>query len=247
MDPEGTEAKSLHSLVDFSGKSVLEVGCGEGRLTWQYAQKARKITAIDPESEKIATAIKKRPKELENKLEFLESTLLEFKPDDNNSKFDVVLLSWSLCCMEAEDMLPGLERAYEILNTGGLLIDIHPYGESEHLEIHSANKLWRAGRTQDKNNYLVYKQADEALQKVIEKDMFIVESECSLPLLNHYDNMLEFEEWIAENWNDTSIDQKTLSKARKLEKEIGTVSEVIVREKVSFASLRPNVNYNSQS
>ena len=33
IDPEGTEIEAIHDLVDFSGKKVLEVGCGDGRMT----------------------------------------------------------------------------------------------------------------------------------------------------------------------------------------------------------------------
>ena len=32
-DPEGTEIKTLLKHVSLGGKEVLEVGCGEGRLT----------------------------------------------------------------------------------------------------------------------------------------------------------------------------------------------------------------------
>ena len=36
-DPEGNEKKYLHQFADLKEKRVLEVGCGEGRLTWKYA------------------------------------------------------------------------------------------------------------------------------------------------------------------------------------------------------------------
>ena len=33
LGPEGAHARSVRSLVDLRGPDVLEVGCGEGRLT----------------------------------------------------------------------------------------------------------------------------------------------------------------------------------------------------------------------
>ena len=39
-DPEGVERRTIHDLVDFNGKGVFEVGCGEGRMTWLYADAA---------------------------------------------------------------------------------------------------------------------------------------------------------------------------------------------------------------
>ena len=35
IDPEGTEIEAIHDLVDFSGKKVLEVGCGDAELADQ--------------------------------------------------------------------------------------------------------------------------------------------------------------------------------------------------------------------
>ena len=42
-DAEKHERKALHKLVDFKNQRVLEVGCGEGRLTWEYAYLAQQL------------------------------------------------------------------------------------------------------------------------------------------------------------------------------------------------------------
>ncbi|MEO1286583.1 MAG: methyltransferase domain-containing protein [Chloroflexota bacterium] len=46
-DPENLEYLKLHSLVDFSGKTVLEIGSGDGRLTELYHDVAQSIVGID--------------------------------------------------------------------------------------------------------------------------------------------------------------------------------------------------------
>jgi cyclopropane fatty-acyl-phospholipid synthase-like methyltransferase len=33
IDPEGVETRAIRELIDFAGKDVLEIGCGEGRMT----------------------------------------------------------------------------------------------------------------------------------------------------------------------------------------------------------------------
>ncbi len=94
LDPEDTETKALHDYADFSGKRVLEIGCGDGRLTWRYADRAAHVIAIDPKAEDIETALEDCPAELRERIEFrvarLEDLILPAE------KFDLALLSWSL-------------------------------------------------------------------------------------------------------------------------------------------------------
>jgi 16S rRNA A1518/A1519 N6-dimethyltransferase RsmA/KsgA/DIM1 with predicted DNA glycosylase/AP lyase activity len=47
-DPEGVETRIIHDLVDFNGKDVFEVGCGEGRMTWLYADAASSVLGFEP-------------------------------------------------------------------------------------------------------------------------------------------------------------------------------------------------------
>ncbi len=94
IDPEDTETEALHEYVDFSGKRVLEIGCGDGRLTWRYADRAAHIVAIDPKAEDIEIAIEECPTELRDKIEFRVARLEEL--DLPAEKFDLALLSWSL-------------------------------------------------------------------------------------------------------------------------------------------------------
>jgi ubiquinone/menaquinone biosynthesis C-methylase UbiE len=46
-DPEGFEVKNLLIAAEFSGRQVLEIGCGTGWLTRQYAGSARHVIGID--------------------------------------------------------------------------------------------------------------------------------------------------------------------------------------------------------
>ncbi|HEY2965307.1 MAG TPA: class I SAM-dependent methyltransferase, partial [Actinomycetota bacterium] len=48
IDPEGNETEALFALVDLGDAEVLEIGCGDGRLTWRYADRTAHVTAIDP-------------------------------------------------------------------------------------------------------------------------------------------------------------------------------------------------------
>ncbi len=94
IDPEDTETTALHGFVDFSGKHVLEIGCGDGRLTWRYAGRVAHVIAIDPDADEIATAIEDCPPALRERAEFRVAHLEDFSPPPE--LFDLALLSWSL-------------------------------------------------------------------------------------------------------------------------------------------------------
>ncbi len=93
-DPEDVETAALHALIDFTGLRVLEIGCGDGRLTWRFADRAAHIIAIDPDAGDIATAIEDCPPTLRDRVEFHVTRLEDFSPPAE--KFDLALLSWSL-------------------------------------------------------------------------------------------------------------------------------------------------------
>ena len=94
-DPEGFERKTLHKFVDIKDKRVLEVGCGEGRLTWQYAA-ASKLTVgfdIDHDALRVARA-DAQEKSGGNYTHFAEASASNIP--FANETFDIAILAWSL-------------------------------------------------------------------------------------------------------------------------------------------------------
>lgn len=96
IDPENNETRALVDMVDFTGQHVLKVGCGDGRLTWRYASKAARVTAIDPYSNDIRQAQANLPDELRNRVEFHNVAFADFAAASEPALFDNVILSWSL-------------------------------------------------------------------------------------------------------------------------------------------------------
>ena len=84
---------ALRALGGLDGARVLEIGCGDGRLTFRYAPAARSVLAIDPCAEAIAKARDMLPVE-STELVFEIGSALEL--DQPPASFDVALLSHSL-------------------------------------------------------------------------------------------------------------------------------------------------------
>lgn len=95
VDPENNETRALFTLADFGGQQVLEIGCGDGRLTWRYADRAAHVTAIDPFAEGITRARENLPEELQGRVEFHHIAFEDFAAREP-STFDRTILSWSL-------------------------------------------------------------------------------------------------------------------------------------------------------
>jgi len=89
-DPERHEVRALTSLVpSFAGLRVVEVGCGDGRLTRRYASRAASVLAIDPDP----TAIASLPGRLKN----VEARAIPFAEVSlPPQSADVVLFAWAL-------------------------------------------------------------------------------------------------------------------------------------------------------
>jgi ubiquinone/menaquinone biosynthesis C-methylase UbiE len=93
-DPRGAEARALAELGDFEGKRVLEIGCGDGRLTWLYVEQAAEVLGVDPEEESIREARAALPDQLADRVEFRVADAQAL--DVPRQRFDIAFLSWSL-------------------------------------------------------------------------------------------------------------------------------------------------------
>ena len=94
FDPEGVETRTIHDLIDFAGKDVLEIGCGDGRMTWRYAESTRSVLAIDPDEDSIAVAREQTPGKLKSRVAFMAAGITDVELAENG--FDVAILSWSI-------------------------------------------------------------------------------------------------------------------------------------------------------
>ena len=94
IDPKGVETRVINDLVAFDGLEVLEVGCGDGRMTWRYADKASSVIAIDVNEEKIESARRATPEHLRSRVRFEVIDIARAELPGNS--FDAAILAYSL-------------------------------------------------------------------------------------------------------------------------------------------------------
>ena len=93
-DPERKEMQYLHQFVQLSGKSVLEIGSGDGRLTWRYAADTETVTGVDLDMQALRTAINACPVSLRNKVTLARASAISLPHP--HAAFDLAILAWSL-------------------------------------------------------------------------------------------------------------------------------------------------------
>lgn len=112
--------------VDFKGKQVLEIGCGDGRMSFQIAQYAESLIGIDPDNDELNLAQENMNDLNITNTKFHVGGLEDMNFSDN--EFDIVLFSLSLCCIRntenaLQDKLELLHDVWRILKPEGILIN----------------------------------------------------------------------------------------------------------------------------
>jgi ubiquinone/menaquinone biosynthesis C-methylase UbiE len=95
VDPAGDEIRALAKAAEWTGKRVLEIGSGEGRLTLRLASLGpAEIVAIDPDPDSIKAARKSLPASEKQRVKYHvgQAQNLKYKP----GTFDTVVFSWAL-------------------------------------------------------------------------------------------------------------------------------------------------------
>ena len=94
LDPEEAHLAALRRLGHFRGRRVLELGCGDGRLTLGIAPDAASVLAFDPDREAVERAQELLPAELAERVAYRVASGKEIELEPLS--FDLVVFSWSL-------------------------------------------------------------------------------------------------------------------------------------------------------
>jgi 2-polyprenyl-3-methyl-5-hydroxy-6-metoxy-1,4-benzoquinol methylase len=94
LDPEGAHLAALRRLGDFRGRRVLELGCGEGRLTVPLAEDAAHVLAFDPDADAVGKARRSLPDELADRVTYRVASGQAIELATHS--FDLTVFSWSL-------------------------------------------------------------------------------------------------------------------------------------------------------
>ena len=134
-------------------------------------------------------------------------------------------------------MVHALEQIHELLAPDGHLVDIHPNGELNEFYYALNDKEHFLGHMQETDDYIEYRQADEAIETAIRKGLFRLDSAGGFEFRTYADSFGEMQAFLNENWSDAFITDEVTAKATTLEKEHGKFKTVL-REQVKIGLLK---------
>jgi 2-polyprenyl-3-methyl-5-hydroxy-6-metoxy-1,4-benzoquinol methylase len=94
VDRQQAEPRRIESLVRLQDARVLEIGCGDGRLTGFAAARADRVYAFDPDGEQVEAARAALSSDEARRVSFAVHGAEAL--DVEREKFDVALCGWSL-------------------------------------------------------------------------------------------------------------------------------------------------------
>lgn len=89
-DPRQLEIKHLREIVNWNAKRVLEIGCGDGRLSALYSNMTQQIIGIDLNMDVLRLAPQKQLANADFILS--DATRMPFP----EKTFDIAMFAWSL-------------------------------------------------------------------------------------------------------------------------------------------------------
>ena len=122
------DIRTITDLVDIENKSVLELGCASGRITFELADKAREIVAIDVDANAIEDA---RKRNSHANVTFLVENIENF---DLKRKFDVIL-SVGVGYMYLQNLPHAIKNISNHLDHAGVFLAICSSPDDEYQKV----------------------------------------------------------------------------------------------------------------
>ena len=139
--------------------------------------------------------------------------------------------------MAPESMVHALEQIHDLLNPGGYLIDIHPNGELVEFHYVLGDDEHFLGYMLETDDYIEYRQAEDALENVITRKLFHLEATGEFKFRTYADSFTEMQAFLNETWSDAFITEDDIARATAFEKEHGEF-KTILREQVLIGLLK---------
>jgi ubiquinone/menaquinone biosynthesis C-methylase UbiE len=215
IDRKRIENSMIEKFSDLEGKRILEVGCGDGRVTAFLAEKASALVAIDPDEGSIAEA-----RENIEGVHFKTGSgeALQFE----NESFDLVIFTMSLHHHGDSEM--ALKEARRVLDKGGRLLILEPAIDGE------IQRLFHLFSDET--------EAIERARHAINRSSFFLERREIFCKYWEFDDKDELYAYHFAHYGDSRYDGSIVDRMNELLGEIIDERPIAVKDKLEIISMR---------
>ena len=111
--------------IDLENSCVLDIGCGNGLLSFAFAPLVQSILGIDPSEPMINAANEANKLYKINNVKFINEKIINI-----NKKYDIIIISNVLHLVLGLGLELMLEKAFKLLKENGVLYIKHPTNKS---------------------------------------------------------------------------------------------------------------------
>jgi len=235
-DSEQVESATLHDLVSFANLRTLEVGCGDGRLTRSYVREARQVFGVDLDFDELELAFDDYLHSQRKRVGLAQSRA-EALPYPAQS-FDLVILSWSLCCVTPEGQTQALREAWRVAKT--TVLDVRAVLAPPEIWVRTASKgdLNCGPLTRREPHTHYNEEASDALALALNQGLFALSDHREFDWIDTYETVDELIGEITDEWESWIIDEDLALRTVRTASEAGRGAIPFVRQGVQAQRLQ---------
>jgi hypothetical protein len=134
-------------------------------------------------------------------------------------------------------MVHALRRAHSLLHPSGLLINIADLPIPHVIEVHSAEAVIKAGWMMDSVDFRDERAALNALSQIVSEGYFQLEDEQDFGFNQHFDDVHELKQELAEGWESAVLPDKTIQRLEDIIGQAGQLAKVVLKTPARMTSM----------
>lgn len=229
-DSELAENEALHSLLTLTGMQILEIGCGDGRMMRHYAAETRRAFGLDNDFAELSAGRANQLNEQGAVVQLAQGRAESLPYAD--AAFDVVLLGWSLCCVEAAGQPQALREAFRVARS--VILDIRAVLDPPEMWLRDSHgRELRCGPLQRAPGDTHSNEgASLAVAGALEAGWLRLADYRDFVWLDVYETVDEMLSEITEEWQSWVVDEEVVLRLMRLAAEVGRGAIPYVRQGV---------------